>query len=162
MYKVKKEKQRRKDREMSSKSDKLKPQKKPFKKSSGFLKIASSSSLERAQPFLRCQVSSDYSTKVPFYFLKISMKFYLVSLSPPLPSFLYPSSAPVPISMAARARHRSCTPPSRTPSLPSPRQKVQAPNSSPTLDLVRGHSSMRGKREICDDYVPFIPSTRRP
>ncbi|XP_034568893.1 uncharacterized protein [Setaria viridis] len=34
MYKVKKEKQRRKDREMSSKSDKLKPQKKPFKKSS--------------------------------------------------------------------------------------------------------------------------------
>uniref|UniRef100_K3ZMW7 Uncharacterized protein n=1 Tax=Setaria italica TaxID=4555 RepID=K3ZMW7_SETIT len=34
MYKVKKEKQRRKDREMSSKSDKLKPQKKSFKKSS--------------------------------------------------------------------------------------------------------------------------------
>jgi regulator of ribosome biosynthesis len=33
MYKVKKEKQRRKGREMSSKSDKLKPQKKPFKKS---------------------------------------------------------------------------------------------------------------------------------
>ncbi|CAN6236721.1 unnamed protein product [Urochloa humidicola] len=34
MYKVKKEKQRRKDKEMSSKSDKLKSQKKPFKKSS--------------------------------------------------------------------------------------------------------------------------------
>lgn len=34
MYKVKKEKQRRKDREMSSKCDKPKPQKKPFKKSS--------------------------------------------------------------------------------------------------------------------------------
>ena len=34
MYKVKKEKQRRKDKEMSSKCDKLKPQKKPFKKSS--------------------------------------------------------------------------------------------------------------------------------
>ena len=34
MYKVKKEKQRRKDTEMSSKCDKLKPQKKPFKKSS--------------------------------------------------------------------------------------------------------------------------------
>uniref|UniRef100_A0A0E0PTB7 Serine protease n=1 Tax=Oryza rufipogon TaxID=4529 RepID=A0A0E0PTB7_ORYRU len=34
MYKVKKEKRRRKDREMSSRSDKLKPQKKPFKKSS--------------------------------------------------------------------------------------------------------------------------------
>ncbi|KQK03063.1 hypothetical protein BRADI_2g05300v3 [Brachypodium distachyon] len=34
MYKVKKEKQRRKDREMSSKSEKLKTQKKPFKKSS--------------------------------------------------------------------------------------------------------------------------------
>ncbi|CAN6218255.1 unnamed protein product [Urochloa humidicola] len=33
MCKVKKEKQRRKDKEMSSKSDKLKPQKKPFKKS---------------------------------------------------------------------------------------------------------------------------------
>ena len=33
MYKVKKEKQRRKDKEMSLKSDKLKPQKKPFKKS---------------------------------------------------------------------------------------------------------------------------------
>ena len=32
MYKVKKEKRRRKDREMSSRSDKLKPQKKPFKK----------------------------------------------------------------------------------------------------------------------------------
>ncbi|CAN6235976.1 unnamed protein product [Urochloa humidicola] len=34
MYKVKKEKQRRKDKEMFSKSDKLKPQKKPLKKSS--------------------------------------------------------------------------------------------------------------------------------
>ncbi|CAL5025887.1 unnamed protein product [Urochloa decumbens] len=34
MYKVKKEKQRKKDKEMSSKSDKLKSQKKPFKKSS--------------------------------------------------------------------------------------------------------------------------------
>ncbi|CAN6167565.1 unnamed protein product [Urochloa humidicola] len=33
-YKVKKEKKRRRDREMSSKSDRLKPQKKPFKKSS--------------------------------------------------------------------------------------------------------------------------------
>jgi hypothetical protein len=34
MYKVKKEKQRRKEKDMSSKSDKLKPQKKPHKKSS--------------------------------------------------------------------------------------------------------------------------------
>ncbi|CAL5024609.1 unnamed protein product [Urochloa decumbens] len=34
MYKVKKEKQRKKDKDMSSKSDKLKSQKKPFKKSS--------------------------------------------------------------------------------------------------------------------------------
>jgi regulator of ribosome biosynthesis len=34
MYKVKKEKQRRKEKGMSSKSDKLKPQKKPHKKSS--------------------------------------------------------------------------------------------------------------------------------
>uniref|UniRef100_A0A0A9AV90 Uncharacterized protein n=1 Tax=Arundo donax TaxID=35708 RepID=A0A0A9AV90_ARUDO len=34
MYKVKKENQRRKDKTMSSKSDKLKPQKKPHKKSS--------------------------------------------------------------------------------------------------------------------------------
>ncbi|RCV14813.1 hypothetical protein SEVIR_3G009700v4 [Setaria viridis] len=34
MYKVKKEKQRSKDKKMSSKSDKLKPQKKPLKKSS--------------------------------------------------------------------------------------------------------------------------------
>ncbi|ONM29458.1 Ribosome biogenesis regulatory protein-like protein [Zea mays] len=34
MYKVKKEKQRRKEKNMPSKSDKLKPQKKPHKKSS--------------------------------------------------------------------------------------------------------------------------------
>ena len=162
MYKVKKEKQRRKDKEMSLKSDKLKPQKKPFKKSSGFLKTASPSSHERAQPFLRCQVSSDYSTKVPFYFLKISLKFYLVSFSrhhcchfSPLP----PRQRPSPW-----RRERAIAPAPLPPGLPpshllGKRSSHRIPRRLRSGERAQLHAR---KREICDDYVPFIPSTRRP